>query len=392
MLRVVRKAYNFNVGLQVLPQSSEFTYRYLNNDTITHRNVVNWSPTANFRWKISDRGQMRLEYRGTTSQPSMTQLLPITDNSDPLNITEGNSRLKPSFTQRLNWRFNNYYERHQRFVFANANFSTTKNSVENRTQYNPETGGRISRPENINGNWNAGARFVMNTAVDTAGYFNINTNTSYSYSNNVGYVYQNQQTLKNTTRQTSVGERLGGSYRNTWLEFEINGSVNYMHARNKLQPQSDLDTWTFSYGWNATLQLPWGMQLSTDMGMSSRRGYNDKSMNTNELVWNAQLAQSFLKGSPLSVTLQFYDILHKQSNFSRTISAMQRSDTEYNAINSYAMLHVIYRLNLFGTKEARGQMRGGPEGRPGGFDGRGGRGGRGGFGGGRPGGGFGGPR
>ena len=93
--------------------------------------------------------------------------------------------------------------------------------------------------------------------------------------------------------------------------------------------------------------------------MNSRRGYSDASMNTNELIWNAQISQGFLQGKPLTVSLQFYDILQQQSNFSRTISAMARTDNEYNAITSYAMLHVIYRINLFGTREARRGMRNG---------------------------------
>ena len=91
--------------------------------------------------------------------------------------------------------------------------------------------------------------------------------------------------------------------------------------------------------------------------MNSRRGYADESMNTNELIWNAQLSQSMLKSKTLTVTLQFYDILKQQSNFSRTIDAYRRTDTEYNAVNSYAMLHVIYRLNLFGGKQAQAQMQ-----------------------------------
>ena len=132
------------------------------------------------------------------------------------------------------------------------------------------------------------------------------------------------------------------------------------------------------------------MQLTTNLNMTSRRGYSDESMNTNELIWNAQIAQSFLTGKPLSVRLEFYDILHQQSNFTRTLNAMMRSDSESNAINSYIMLRVNYRLNLFGTKEARQGMRGpGGFGGPGGGDrgNRGNRGGGGGFGGG----GFGGP-
>ena len=396
MLRVIRKAYNFNVGVQIIPQHTQFSYRYMGNDIKTDRDVVNWSPTANFRWKISDRGQMRFEYRGSTSQPSMTDLLPITDNSDPLNITSGNPGLKPSFTQRFNWRFNNYYERHQRFVFANLNFSTTSNSVANMVKYDPVTGGRESHPENINGNWNIGGNFTFNTAIDTTGYFNVNTSTDVNYSNNVGYIdlLRDGNISKMTTKQTTIGERLGGSYRNDWMEFEINGGVRYNYVYNALQPNSNLSTWAFNYGFNTTLQAPWGMQFTTSLNMSSRRGYSDASANTNELIWNAQISQSFLKGKPLSVRLEFYDILGNQSNFSRSISAMSRTDNWYNSINSYVMLRATYRLNLFGTKEMRQAMRRGPEGGPegergvrgnrnGGF-----RGGRGGFGGG----GFGGGR
>ena len=94
--------------------------------------------------------------------------------------------------------------------------------------------------------------------------------------------------------------------------------------------------------------------------MRSRRGYSDESLNTNELIWNAQISQSFLKGKNLTVYLQFYDILKNQSNLSRTITAMQRQDSEYNSINSYALLHVSYRFNLMGGKDAMQKM--GPQG------------------------------
>lgn len=363
MLRIVRQAYNFNVGVQLLPQTSEFTYRYLKTDTVTTRSVVNWSPTANFRWKLSERGQMRFQYRGNTSQPSMTDLLPITDDSDPLNITMGNPALKPSFTQRFNWRYNNYFERHQRFVFASMNFSTTSNSVANMVVYDPVTGGRTSKPENINGNWNVGGNFTFNTAVDTVGRYNVNTATDLNYQNYVGYIdiLRDGHVSKMSTRQTSVGQRLGASYRNDWLEVELNGRVQYNYVYNKLQPQSNLSTWAFNYGFNATMQAPWGMQFTTALNMSSRRGYSDDAANTNELIWNAQIAQSFLKGKPLTVRLELYDILRQQSNFSRAISALSRTDNWYNAINSYVMLRVNYRLNLFGTKEMRQGMRMGPD-------------------------------
>ena len=390
MLRVVRKAYNLNIGFQVMPQRSHFTQDYQGVHTDTVRTVTNIAPTADFRWKISNVSQLRFNYRANSSQPSMSDLLDITDNSDPLNVRKGNPGLKPSFTQNFRLFYNNYIQNHQRSIMANVSFSTTRNSISNMVTYDAASGGRTTRPENINGNWNASGMFMFNTAIDSAGFFNVNTFTTLSYNNSVGYVSvgRNTDSQKSTTKSTTVGERLAASYRNSWLEFELNGSLEYMHARSELQSNNNLDTWTFSYGGSLQLTAPWGTQLSTSMNMNSRRGYNDASMNTNELIWNAQVSQSFLRGNALTLSLQFYDILHRQSTFSRTVDAMRRSDTEYNAITNYAMLHVIYRLNIFGSGSNRGPQ-GGPGG-PGGGRRGGGFGGPGG--GGRPGGGFGGPR
>lgn len=398
MLRVVRQSYNLNLGVTVMPQKTQFAYRYLNTDTVANRHVTNITPTVNFRWKISKVSQLRLNYRGSTSQPSMTQLLPITDNSDPLNITLGNPGLKPSFTNRLWANYNNYIQKYQRFFSAYINYSTTRNSISNMVTYHPETGGRTTQPVNINGNWNISGNMMFNTAIDTTGFFSINSTTEVRYANHVGYITldRNSSSQKNYTKDLSIYERLGFSFRNDWLEVEPGGSLRYNHATNELQPNANLDTWDFSYGFNTNILLPWNMSIATDLNMNSRRGYTDESLNTNELIWNAQISQSFLRNNALTFSLQFYDILQKQSNFSRSISAMQRTDTEYNAITSYAMLHVIYRMNLFGTKEARREMRKGPGMPPGDGPGgnRGNRGGnRGGFGGGGfGGGGFGGGR
>ena len=378
MLRIVRKSYNFNIGFQVIPQKSHFIYDYKGHYDIT-RNVTNFTPTLDFRWKKSQTGQLRFTYRGRTQQPSMTDLLPIVDDSNPLRITTGNPELDPSFTQNFNLFYNDYFQKHQRAVMTFVNFSTTSNAVTQKTTRDSKTGGTITQPVNVNGNWNGNLGFMFNTAVDSAGYFNVNTFTNLNYNHRVGYVSDDlwSDSQKSVTKSLGVGERLAASYRNEWLEVELNGSLNYNYSRSELQPNNNLDTWQFSYGGMNGVTAPWGTALTTNMNMQSRRGYTDNSMNTNELIWNAQLSQSFLKGKALTLSLQLYDILRQQSTVSSVLTAMQRSDTEYNAVTSYAMLHVIYRLNLFGGGK--------------GFGGPGGPGGRGGFGGGRPrGGGFGG--
>ena len=391
MLRIVRKAYTFNVGVQMIPQKSHFIQDYQGIHSDTTRTVTNFAPTMDFRWKKSATGQLRFTYRANTSQPQMSDLLDITDDSDPLNIQKGNPGLKPSFRQNFNLFYNDYFQKHQRAVMTFANFSTTSNAISNKTTLDPETGGRITQPENINGNWNANLGFMFNTAVDSAAFFNINTFTNLSFAHNVGYVSVDGYTesQRSVTTSTGIGERLAGSYRNDWLEIELNGSLNYQHNRSELQQNNNLDTWQFSYGGMIGVTAPWGTSLTTNLNMQSRRGYNDSSMNTNELIWNAQISQSFLKGNALTVSLQLYDILRQQSTISSTLSASMKSETEYNAITSYGMLHVIYRLNLFGGGKGFGGPGRGPGG-PGGPGGRGGFGGR--PGGGRSGGFGGGPR
>lgn len=357
MMRFVRPKYNLSFGAMLQPQRSNFIYDYMGQHIETTRNVTNFSPALDFRYRFSKVSNLRVNYRGTTSQPSMTDLLDITDDSNPLNIKKGNPGLKPSFTHNFRLFYNNYIEKHQRALMTFVNFSMTRNSISDMVTYDDKTGGRTTQPENINGNWNARGAFMFNTAIDSAGVWNINTFTTLAYTNAVGYLSLDGKTSqKNTTKQTQVGERIAMGYRNNWLEVNLNGTLNYNHARNKLQASSNMNTWQFSYGPSITVTMPWGMSLSTDLSQSSRRGYSDKSMNTNELVWNAQLSQGFLRGKPLTVMIQFYDLLHQQSTLSRALTAMARTDTEYNSINSYAMLHVIYRLNIIGGKQARETM------------------------------------
>ena len=393
MLRVIREKYNFNVGVMVQPQRTRFIQNYQGISVDTVRNVVNVTPTLDFRYRFSKLSTLRVNYRGTTSQPGMTDLLDIVDDSDPLNITMGNPGLKPSFTNTLRMFYNNYIQDHQQAMMAHVNYSNTRNSISNMVTYDEQTGGRTTRPENINGNWNLSGAFMFNTALDSIGMWTVNTFTNVRYNNYVGYLAldRNSNSQKNTTKTVQVGEQLALSYRNSWLEVSLDGSLDYTHTRNLLQSQSNLDTWQFAYGGSFNFYLPWGMSVSTDLHQNSRRGYSDASMNTNELIWNAQLSQSFLKNNALTVSLQFYDILHQQSNFSRTINAMQRSDTQYNSINSYAMLHAIYRVNIFGggskgmqrsdrpgppdggprgPRMGGGRPMGGPRGFHGGFGGR----------------------
>ncbi len=369
-LRFIREKYNMNVGFSLLPQRSKMNYQYMGRDIDTVRTVFNFTPTMNFRYRWSKQRSLRINYRGRSSQPSMTDLLPITDDSNPLNITIGNPGLKPTFNNNLNVRFQDFNVDRLQNISANIGMGSTLNSIVNKIEYNEETGGRISQPTNLDGwwsNWNANAGIAYNTALPNQ-HYKVSSSTNARYSYQEGYVRTASASGEfplSATRSVTLSERLTGTYQNDWFEVTLQGSLNYNRARNSLQPTANRDTYTFSYGPSTNINLPWwNLKVSSDIGMNSRRGYSDPEFNTDELIWNAQISKSFLAQNAATVSVQFYDILGQQSNVSRVINATMRSDTQYNTINSYFMVHFIYRLNLFGDRESRGQMRGG-----GGFDG-----------------------
>ena len=382
-LRIVREKYNMNAGVTIQPQRSHYIQQYLGRPVDTVRTVVNLSPTLNMRYYFNPQTNLQVTFRGITSQPSITQLLDIYDDTNPLNISMGNPGLKPSFTTNLGANFQMqrqpvYVEdslgftipkaqRHWSFQ-ANANWSRTSNSVGNVVTYNETTGGRISRPENINGNWSTSGGVSFNIGLDTLNRWDISGGIRGNYNHHIGYVNLKQTAIpdRNVTHTYNLSPSASLSFRNKWLSISLNGGTTYARTENELQASRNLSTWNIHYGGNTKITFPWETSLSTDVHMYSKRGYSDESLNTNEMIWNAQLSHSFLRGKKLMIMLQWYDILRQQTNFSRTVNANGWTDREVNAITSYAMLHVSYRLNFFGGRNGKGSDRGNGRGREGG--------------------------
>ena len=151
-LRFIRPKYQLNVGMSFQPQNSTLSYKKGDYMIDTTRTVFNFAPNMDLRFRFSKVSQLRFTYRGRSNQPTMENLLPITDNSNPLNIRMGNPGLKPSFAHTMRLFYNTYNAEKQRGIMTHFSFTATQNSISNSTRYNEETGGLITRPENINGN------------------------------------------------------------------------------------------------------------------------------------------------------------------------------------------------------------------------------------------------
>ena len=374
-LRYVRDKINMNLGVSAQPQRSRYIQQYLGRPIDTTRTVTNYTPTLNMRYRFTQQSNLQVTLRGQTQQPSITQLLNIYDDTNPLSITMGNPGLKPSFTTNFDVNYqrqsapkyvedslgNTIPKAQRRWSYStNASVRSTRNTVGNIVTYDEETGGRISRPENFNGNWSTNGGATFNISLDTLNRWDVSGSLRGSYNHHVSYVNLNRSASseRNVTHTYNFTPSVSLSFRKKNISVSLNTNVTYARTENELQASRNLTTWNFQYGGNTKITFPWGTSLSTDFHMYSKRGYSDQSLNTNELLWNAQVSHAFLRGKKLTVMLQWYDILHEQSNFSRTVNANGWTDREVNSITSYAMLHLTYRINVFGGRQsARGGGR-----------------------------------
>ena len=376
-IRFNRTKFRLTVGATVQPQISKVDYHKGRIDTLLRRTVVNASPVVNFQYRFSRQEQLELRYNADTGWPNITDMIPDTlSDANPLNIRIGNAGLKPSFTQNVQFEYRRTVIDYQRTNAVSLQFHTTRNSTTNRTEYNEVTGGRVSMPVNVNGNWNASANYNFNTALDL------------STSKNIGYLHRSndKMTVENITRSGNFGQRLRFTFRQDWesgwqVEANVNGRFNYNLNRSNNATASNLDHYNFNYGGSFVLTFPWGMTISSDIEQQSRRGYSDEAMNTNHLIWNGSISQRFLPYKQLTISLRAVDILDERDDVNRNVSAVSRTDTRNDMVRSYVLLSANWHFGRFGGRGMMGRGRG-EGGRGEGGSRGGGGGGRGGFGGG----------
>ncbi len=365
-VRFNRTKFRLTIGGNVQPQISKVDYQKGRIDTLLRRTVVNASPVVNFQYRFSRQEQLEFRYNANTGWPNITDMIPDTlSDANPLNIRIGNAELKPSFTQNIQFEYRRTVNEYQRTNAVTLQFHTTRNSTTNRTEYNEVTGGRVSMPVNVNGNWNASANYNFNTAIDSKKHWRVDMNTSLSTSKNIGFLYRSQDkmTVENITRSGNFGQRARFTFRQDWesgwqVEANVTGRFNYNLNRSNNATASNLDHHDFRYGGSFVLTFPWGMTISSDIEQQSRRGYSDAAMNTNHLIWNGSISQRFLPRKQLTVSLRAVDILDERDDVNRSVSAVSRTDTRSEMVRSYVLLSANWRFGRFGGRGQRGRDQG----------------------------------
>lgn len=213
--------------------------------------------------------------------------------------------------------------------------------------YDKTTGITHSRPENINGNWDASIQATYDWhPLQKHKELDITLHGSTYYRHSVDLMQ---------TAGTDRGRSTVDTWENSWRlalgyskgENSVNifGGFSNQHVTGSREDFSKTNAWNNSLGLNATWRLPWHLQFSTDITNYIRRGYNDKAMNDNEWVWNARLTRLFLKDK-LSVSIDGFDILGQLKTTQYTLNEQGRTEQWTNSLPRYLMLHVAYKLTL----------------------------------------------
>lgn len=294
------------------------------------------------------------------SAPSMNYLLNVRDDSNPLSISLGNANLKNSSTENfmMGYSHTNMEKQSNWRIGVSAMFS--QNSIGNAMTYNRQTGVYTYRPENISGNWSSNLDGSMNVPLDKNKLLTLTNMANVGYQRSVDFT---QETTGNTPAE-SVDELSISRVHNVTVEDEmrlrfqkggytvsLNAQANYAHASSQRANFHTISTVDFSYGTSCALKLPWDFQFDMDLTMHSRRGYEDETMNENNLVWNASLSKAMLKKKNLIVRIVGHDILQQLSSVHRTINAQGRTETWYNTQPAYGLLTVAYRINITPKKK-----------------------------------------
>lgn len=362
--KAVRARYNYTVGLGLEPSSSKTTIDEPNKESLNvpRKNFLSFAPNAQFNYLWDRRHTLRLDYDGNTSQPTTLQLYNGVYSRSGLNTTSGNPNLRPSFTNRVSLRYHNFNSEKASMMIVRGEFNQVSNDIVSISTWNDD-GGRNTTYENVDGNLSGNVRFIINTPFSKLKKLSFNSMSLASFSRRNTYVSEGRSNdrQKNAMDNYTFTERMGLTFRSDLIDFSLRGNFTYNNIKNSLSGQTGEEVFNYGGMSDMTLYLPFNFTIQSDMTYSTNSGYSD-GYKQNEWLWNASLAKDIFKAKNGTIRFKIYDILQQRSNISRRTSDDYIQDVTTNTINSYFMVHFVYKFQLFkgGAKRADMEMGRGP--------------------------------
>ena len=279
--------------------------------------------------------------------PTLLATADYRNDSDPLNIRLGNKDLRNlhHYDVEANVTLNGENEK---TISLSANYHRTDNQVAYALIFDKTTGASIIYPTSVNGNWNTKFEVEFKRALDKANkiLFSNNFSTNYNHSVDMASIAGSTESQRSIVNNWEFGDELKVNYRlNDNYEFTFHTGGKYYLINSERVGFEKIKASDYNIGLNAQIVLPWELQLTTDMTMFARRGYQQTEMNTTDWIWNVQLARTFLKGH-LTAKLQGFDLLQQLSNTRYVINSQGRTESWNNSIPRYVMLSFAWKFNI----------------------------------------------
>lgn len=313
------------------------------------RDEVMFNPSMNAQFALdSMKHRIRIEYVMSPSAPSLMNLLDHTFDSNPLNIRRGNPHLKNTHTHTasIQYQADQWLSGTGKMLNASLQYTHVRNAIAMGYIYDKTTGVRTTTPDNVNGNWKLAFTGNYILPLDRQRKLTLQSNMQIDYSDNADLVGINDGVMatKRIVHNLWARETLTLNYRLGEHRIGAKARASTTHVTSEQTDFNEINAYNFNYGLTGLVNLPYKMQLSTDITMYSRRGYADANMNTSELVWNARLTKSTMKGN-LLFTLDGFDILGNLSTINYSINGQGRTEVWTNSIPRFVMLKVSYKLH-----------------------------------------------
>ena len=340
--RQVRKAYNLNVGLSVNSAMSKSKDLINSARDIKERWAWSVAPYARFRYKFTETRNLNFFYRMRANQPSITQLQPVADESNPKNIIIGNPELKPTFNHNINLRFGDFAQGAQRSIMAMMNVDFAQNSIVSDVTTDELTGGRITSYTNVGGVWSAMAMNMLSFpfGANKVWYFTSHMFTRYGVTKSV------TNSIENRSNTWFINYSPGLAFRNSVFDIELRPRYSFQNTTTSVLKSNARNIHTWGGNFNGTYSAPFGLVISTDLRYSTTSGYSD-GYNSDQWIWNGSIAYQFLKEKQAALTISVYDILGQRKNINRNVTGDYIEDVYYNSLGRYGMLTFTYRFNTF---------------------------------------------
>lgn len=358
--------FDLTLGLKLNPSQTHSVSYYghqLYRDTLL--NIVNWSPNASFRYKFDKKQFLRFTYRGTSSQPTITQMEPVRNNSNAMQESLGNLGLQPSFRHSFRLLFSRFNQQTFSSMMAGLRGNITKDALVNNTIYD-ETGKVYHQTVNAREiPFDIGGDFMYNTPF-CRHLMQFHTRTAVSYNRRVAYSSPSltaeqiavfiaedrvQRGNLNQTNNVSVQEELGLRFTHAIVDVGLDGRFAYTHTANSIRASNQTNVFDWTISCDLTLHLPKSWNIATDCGYTARYGY--RLNDVNEIKLNAKIDKTW---GNATLTLQMYDLLNSKKNIVQIISDNAVTYSKYNSLPTYFLLTFTYKFNKMGDLKAKGMV------------------------------------